>query len=196
MKKNVLLASLALTVVFAACEKKPAEEVPDVATQDTAVVRRDEPNPVTDPATYDWAKVDLNVPDVTYPEITGKNITLRGNDRYTVYSLGDNVLFGSNKADINPAAEADLKQVAASIQQRYNGGWVRLYGFTDAVAGDDKNKGLSAARADSVKSWMVRNGFDANRISVNAMGENNPVASNETAAGRQQNRRVEIVATK
>jgi outer membrane protein OmpA-like peptidoglycan-associated protein len=197
MRKNLLLASLALTFAFAACEKKPAEEIPQQATGDTAVVQRDEPNPVTDPATYDWSNIDLNVPDVTFPEITSKGITLRGNDRYTVYSLGDNILFASGKADINKAAEADLKQVAESIKQRYNGGWIRLYGFTDAAASDSANKMLSQQRADAVKNWLVTNGgFDMNRISVNAMGESNPVATNTTPKGREQNRRVEIVATK
>ena len=52
----------------------------------------------------------------------------------------------------------------------------------------------SKQRADAVKGWLQSNGIDAGRISVNAIGEARPVASNSTEAGRQQNRRVEIVA--
>lgn len=209
MKKNVLLASFALTIALAACEKKA--DVPHEATGDTAVVKQDNgmnngagTNNGTgamgadtlnnDWSTYDWNLVDRNVPDVTYPEITGKGVTLRGNDKYTVYSLGDNVLFATGKAEINKAAENDLKQIAASISQRYGQGAVRIYGFTDATGGTD-NQQLSQQRADAVKNWLIQNGQIAeNRISIHPMGTSNPVATNETAKGRQQNRRVEIVA--
>jgi outer membrane protein OmpA-like peptidoglycan-associated protein len=69
-----------------------------------------------------------------------------------------------------------------------------VYGFTDAQGSAGYNKDLAQQRADAVKAWMSSNGFDAGRISVNAIGEGQPVATNNTEAGREQNRRVEIVA--
>ena len=71
---------------------------------------------------------------------------------------------------------------------------MRVYGFTDAQGSAGYNKELAQQRADAVKSWLSSNGIDAGRISVNAIGEGQPVATNNTEAGRQQNRRVEIVA--
>lgn len=144
-----------------------------------------------------WRDVDLNAPAVERPElkINSPDFETRGNDRYTVYSLGEDLLFDSDKAELRPQAEENLKQIAASIKQRYADGQVRLYGFTDAQAGEEYNKELSEQRAEVVKQWLVTNAeMDAAEVSVHPMGESAPVASNQTEAGRQQNRRVQIVA--
>ncbi len=145
-------------------------------------------------ATDDWSNVDFNAPAVAYDEITDKNINVRGNNSYGIYGLGENILFDEGKATIRSDAEANLKQIAGSIGKRYNGGEVRVYGFTDAQGSAGSNKELAQQRANAVKVWMQSNGMDAGRISVNAIGEAQPVASNSTKEGRQQNRRVEIVA--
>lgn len=145
-------------------------------------------------ATADWNDVDFNAPAANYGEITDKNINVRGNDRYGIYGLGENVLFDENKATIRSDAEANLKQIVSSVTKRYSGGDVRVYGFTDAQGSVGYNKELAQQRADAVKSWLQGNGFDANHISVAAIGEAQPVATNATEEGRQQNRRVEIVA--
>jgi outer membrane protein OmpA-like peptidoglycan-associated protein len=145
-------------------------------------------------ATDDWSNIDFNAPAVTYDEITDKNINVRGNNSYGIYGLGENILFDKGKATIRSDAEANLKQIVGSIGKRYNGGEVRVYGFTDAQGSAGSNKELAQQRADAVKVWLQSNGMDAGRISVNAIGEAQPVASNNTEEGRQQNRRVEIVA--
>jgi outer membrane protein OmpA-like peptidoglycan-associated protein len=144
-----------------------------------------------------WESVDLNAPKVERPEmkISSPDFETRGNDNYTVYSLGENLLFDTDKAELRDDAKENLQQVVASINQRYANGNIRLYGFTDATAGKEYNKELSEKRAENVKNWLTQNGnIDASRISVHAMGEANPEASNQTESGRQQNRRVEIVA--
>jgi outer membrane protein OmpA-like peptidoglycan-associated protein len=143
-----------------------------------------------------WESVDLNAPKVERPELKIKSADFetRGNDNYTVYSLGENLLFDTDKAELRADAQENLKQVVASINQRYANGNIRLYGFTDATAGKEYNKELSEKRAENVKNWLTQNGMDASRISVHPMGEAKPEASNQTEAGRQQNRRVEIVA--
>lgn len=145
-------------------------------------------------AAADWNGVDFNAPAATYDEITDKNINVRGNDRYGIYGLGENVLFDEGKATIRPDAEANLKQIVSSVEKRYNGGDVRVYGFTDAQGSAGYNKELAQQRAEAVKGWLQSNGVEANRISVAAIGEAQPVATNATEEGRQQNRRVEIVA--
>jgi outer membrane protein OmpA-like peptidoglycan-associated protein len=153
---------------------------------------------VTTPAvsanTDDWNGIDFNAPAVNYEEITDKNINVRGNNNYGIYGLGENVLFDEGKATIRADAEANLKQIVGSISKRYTGGNVRVYGYTDAQGSADANKDLAQQRADAVKNWLQSNGIDGSKISVNAIGEAQPVASNSTEQGRQQNRRVEIVA--
>jgi outer membrane protein OmpA-like peptidoglycan-associated protein len=128
-------------------------------------------------------------------KISSPDFETRGNDNYTVYSLGENLLFDTDKAELSAGAKDNLQQIVASINQRYANGNIRLYGFTDATAGKEYNKELSEKRAENVKNWLTQSGnIDASRISVHPMGEANPEASNQTEEGRQQNRRVEIVA--
>lgn len=145
-------------------------------------------------AAADWNSVDFNAPAVNYDEVTDKNINVRGSNNYGIYGVGENILFDEGKATLRSDAEANLKQIVGSIGKRYNGGEVRVYGFTDAQGSAGYNKELAQQRADAVKAWLSSNGMDAGRISVNSIGEGQPVATNSTEAGRQQNRRVEIVA--
>lgn len=142
----------------------------------------------------DWNGIDFNSPDLSYDEITDKNINVRGNNNYGIYGLGENILFDEGKATIRTDAAANLKQITGSIDKRYNGGQVRVYGYTDSTGSAGANMQLAQQRADAVKTWLQSNGMDASSISVNAVGEARPVATNSTEAGRQQNRRVEIVA--
>ncbi len=144
-----------------------------------------------------WADIDfIGAPAVKYDEITDRDIDVRGNDQYGIYGLGENVLFNTGESTIRPDAEARLKTVAGSINQRYGGGRVKIYGFTDAEGSEAANMQLSQARAEAVKTYLSSNGIDAGRVSVHAKGEAGPVASNATEAGKQQNRRVQIVARK
>jgi outer membrane protein OmpA-like peptidoglycan-associated protein len=109
--------------------------------------------------------------------------------------LGENILFDEGKSTIRADAEKNLKQVATSIAKRYNNGLVRVFGHTDAVGSAGYNKELAEQRAEAVRNWLVKNGnISEDRISLQPIGESNPVASNSTQEGRQQNRRVEIVA--
>lgn len=183
----LLLGVLAL-LWFLFTRNKDDKEV--AATTTTAADTTTNTNNVT----ADWDSVDFNAPAVNYEEITDKNINVRGNSNYGIYGLGENILFDEGKAEIRSDAQANLKQIAGSIGKRYNGGEVRIYGFTDAQGTAAANKELAQQRADAVKGWLQSNGMDAGHLSVNAIGEAQPVATNSTEAGRQQNRRVEIVA--
>lgn len=142
-----------------------------------------------------WGDVDFNAPPANYEEITDTSINVRGNSNYGIYGLGENILFDHGQATIKTSAEANLKQIAASIEKRYNGGNIRIYGFTDSTGTEAVNKELAEKRAEAVRNWLVTNGKIANdKISLHPVGEAQPTATNATAEGRQLNRRVEIVA--
>jgi len=145
-----------------------------------------------------WDSIDRNnAPAASYNEITNKDINVRGNDNYGIYSLSENILFETDKATIRKSAEQNLKQLAGSINQRFKGGDVRVYGYTDSVGSKGYNKDLAQQRAEAVRNWLSTNGgIDSSHISLNAIGEGSPVATNATAQGRQQNRRVEVIARK
>lgn len=142
----------------------------------------------------DWNSVDWNAPAVNYDEITDKNISVRGNEQYGIYGIGEDILFDEGKATIRSDAEANLKQITGSINKRYNGGDIRVYGFTDSKGSTEANKQLAEQRAEAVESWLSKNGISQDKVSVHPVGEAQPQASNNTEEGRQQNRRVEIVA--
>jgi len=196
MKLLQLVPAAALALMLASCSETPKQ---DNATNnaDTAVLKSNsEPSP-TAPAADAWAAVDWNSPVVKYDEVKTTDVTIRGNDQYGLYSLGENVLFETGKATIKSNAANNLKDVAASINQRYGSGKVKVYGYTDATGSADANAALSRERAEAVKTWLVSNGNIAeDRISLYAEGEGHPAANNDNAAGREQNRRVEIAAMK
>lgn len=117
----------------------------------------------------------------------------RSTDRGIVLTLGD-VLFATGKADLRGGSVAELDELA-NFLARYPDRSVVIEGHTDSVGSNDFNLGLSQRRAESVRSYLVRQGVDPSRVTTQGMGESVPVASNETAGGRQQNRRVEIIVS-
>lgn len=142
-----------------------------------------------------WADVDFNVPAAAYGEITDKNIGVRGNNNYAIYSLGENILFDEGKNTVKTDAGKNLKQVASSIDKRFKGASVRVFGYTDSIGSAGYNKELAEQRAEAVKNWLVKNGnIPEDKISLEPVGKSHPVASNASSQGREKNRRVEIVA--
>ena len=73
---------------------------------------------------------------------------------------------------------------------------IAIEGHTDSVGSSKANQAISAKRAEAVKQYLVEQGADASRIQTQGLGESHPIASNSTEAGRQQNRRVEVVFSK
>jgi len=112
-------------------------------------------------------------------------------DRGLVLTLGD-VLFTTGKADLKPGATGNLTKLVAFLD-KYPDRSVAIQGYTDSVGNDDYNQGLSERRADSVKSYLTGQGISSSRLSASGKGPSDPVADNGSAAGRQQNRRVEVV---
>ncbi len=112
-------------------------------------------------------------------------------DRGMVVTLGD-VLFDTGKAQVLHGASANLNKLA-DFFKRYPERSATIEGFTDNVGNADSNVRLSERRAEAVMSELVNMGVASNRLTTRAHGEDMPVSDNGTAAGRQMNRRVEIV---
>jgi outer membrane protein OmpA-like peptidoglycan-associated protein len=106
-------------------------------------------------------------------------------------TMGD-VLFGSGEATLEPGAVQQMSTLAQFLQQHPDQN-VRIEGFTDSVGSSTYNLGLSQRRADAVRNALLADGVEPRQITAVGLGEGSPVAPNSTAAGRQQNRRVNIV---
>jgi outer membrane protein OmpA-like peptidoglycan-associated protein len=113
--------------------------------------------------------------------------------RGLIVNISD-VLFDFNKYDLKPGAREKMAKVAG-ILLAYPGLKIQVEGHTDSIGTDDYNLKLSQQRADSVHTYLVSQGVSPATVSSVGLGKSNPVASNDTAAGRQQNRRVELVVS-
>jgi outer membrane protein OmpA-like peptidoglycan-associated protein len=109
-----------------------------------------------------------------------------------VIQLSGSILFDFDSANIRPDADRALNDVAQVIKA-YESRSVRVEGHTDSVASDEYNQSLSERRAGSVADWFAKSGIERGRLAAAGHGEKKPVATNDTAAGRQLNRRVEVV---
>jgi outer membrane protein OmpA-like peptidoglycan-associated protein len=101
-------------------------------------------------------------------------------------------LFEFGKADLKPGAARNLDKLALVLRENPNRNAL-IEGHTDSIGTDAYNNYLSKMRANRVKNYLVQKGISTSRITVKGYGESYPVASNTTDAGRQQNRRVDIV---
>ena len=115
----------------------------------------------------------------------------KGTDRGLVLTLGD-VLFTSGRADLKAGAANNLNRLVAFLN-RYPSRTALIEGHTDSVGTQGFNQGLSERRAQAVQAYLREQGIDAARLDAVGKGEAGPVAGNDSAAGRQQNRRVEVI---
>jgi outer membrane protein OmpA-like peptidoglycan-associated protein len=112
-------------------------------------------------------------------------------DRGIVLTIGD-VLFAFDKADLNASAQNSMDKIAAFLHEKQNRNLL-VEGHTDSVGSEEYNQRLSEQRAASVKSALVKRGIAGERIVTVGYSKKHPLASNDTAVGRQQNRRVEAI---
>jgi outer membrane protein OmpA-like peptidoglycan-associated protein len=117
----------------------------------------------------------------------------RDSARGLIVSMSD-VLFDTGKFSLKPGAREKLAKVAG-ILLAYPGLNIEVGGYTDNVGGDAMNQTLSENRADQVRDYLVQEGVPTNSVSARGFGNTLPVASNDNSAGRQQNRRVELLVS-
>lgn len=109
--------------------------------------------------------------------------------------VGKSILFETSRANIKGATSFDLLNNIASAAQRCESFQITVAGHTDSVGGDELNQILSKQRADEVVNYLGQNGVDTSRLTARGFGETQPVASNDNAAGRAKNRRIEFTVT-
>jgi outer membrane protein OmpA-like peptidoglycan-associated protein len=120
------------------------------------------------------------------------NIRITNTGDRLIVSLPQDILFATGSASLRPDLQNDLYAVASNLQQ-YPNSSVQVVGHTDNVGDAYYNQQLSTRRANSVAAVLINGGVNSARILTSGRGEDQPIASNLTAEGRQQNRRVEIV---
>lgn len=118
---------------------------------------------------------------------------LEQKDQRMVITLNGAVLFKSDDTKLLPIAQQKLGQVAEVLKQYGDDYTITVAGHTDSRGSDAHNMTLSQGRADSVRAYLVGKGVGGNSITAIGKGEGEPVASNDTAEGRADNRRVEII---
>lgn len=117
----------------------------------------------------------------------------RETQRGLIVNISD-VLFDFNKYTLKPGAREKLAKVSG-ILLAYPGLKIQVEGHTDSIGSDEYNMTLSQQRADAVRNYMVSEGVSGDTVTAVGLGKADPVADNSTSAGRQQNRRVEMVVS-
>ncbi len=124
-------------------------------------------------------------------QLTGSGVQVRRvGDTITLVMPG-NITFDVDQSAIKPSFTSVLDSVAVVVKE-YNNTVVDVKGYTDSTGSFEHNQNLSESRAESVARYLMNRGVNQARIRTTGYGPRNPVASNDTAQGRAQNRRVEI----
>ena len=124
-------------------------------------------------------------------ELVGTGVQVQEMNGQVRLIMPSNITFATDSAVFQTSFNRVLDSVAKVIKE-YNKTAVQIAGYTDNTGSLAYNNQLSLKRAQAVATYLQNRGVAANRLSVQGMGPSNPIASNATAAGREQNRRVEI----
>ena len=173
-RSDAELAQIAANEAMSAADRARAEA--EAERQQAAMARDD----------ADMARADLDAMRQMLSDLEAKQT-----ERGLVVTLGD-VLFETGRAELKPGAQRNLDKLVAALSQHSNT-TVAIEGHTDSVGESDYNLELSNRRGMSVEQFLTSHGIDRSRLSTRGLGEEYPVASNDDVAGRQQNRRVEII---
>ena len=127
------------------------------------------------------------------PRIFARFAWVKQETRGMVITLSGSVLFTSGKADLLPAAQVKLNEVAKALTEQDPDSKMVVEGHTDSQGTTAFNENMSQKRAQSVRDYLVSRGIAVDRITAEGFGPTRSVAANTTAEGRANNRRVEIV---
>lgn len=123
-------------------------------------------------------------------DLEGAHVERVGEGIVVIFDSG--LLFDFDSYALKSATRMNLQELASNMK-KYNETEVEILGHTDSVGSGSYNQSLSVQRAEAVKKYLVSQGISSARLKTRGYGESDPIASNETEEGRQQNRRVEIV---
>ena len=124
-------------------------------------------------------------------ELVGTGVQVKEIDGRVYLIMPGNITFDTNEAIIKSNFQPVLDSIAKVIVE-YDKTMVQVYGYTDNTGSAATNNALSMRRANAVSNYLRLRGVNGSRIITDGLGSSNPIASNATAAGREQNRRVEI----
>lgn len=127
-------------------------------------------------------------------QMGGSGAVITNTGSQLIVTLPEQITFAVDSAQVKSSFVGSLQTLAANLQS-YPNTTVEVVGHTDSTGDSAYNQSLSERRAASVRSVLINSGVSAGRVRAFGLGENQPVASNATAAGRQANRRVEIYIT-
>lgn len=125
-------------------------------------------------------------------ELVGTGVQVKELNGQVYLIMPGNITFDTNEAFIKKSFQPVIVSIAKVLKE-YNKTFIQVNGYTDSTGSDAINNPLSVKRANAVADFLKVQGVSANRIVANGYGSANPIASNATASGREQNRRVEIV---
>jgi outer membrane protein OmpA-like peptidoglycan-associated protein len=180
-RHRVLIADRKVDIARAWAQTRLLEEQRAALSEQGATARLDSRTREVDLARRETAELQRQI----------EAMNAKATDRGLVLTLGD-VLFATGRAELREGAVRNLDQLAAFLRQ-YPERTAIIEGHTDSVGSASSNLVLSQRRADSVEQYLIRQGVGANRLHATGRGQDYPVAENDTASGRQQNRRVEII---
>ena len=123
--------------------------------------------------------------------INGAQVETIRNGQAIKVTFESGILYPTNSSTLNASAQSSLSQFATSLINNPDTD-ISIVGYTDNTGSDKINNPLSEARAESVYNYLLQSGVNGSRMTASGMGSADPIASNSTAAGRAQNRRVEI----
>jgi OmpA-OmpF porin, OOP family len=189
------LATQRVEIARAAAEKRVAEAQIQQATEDRDQVllaaRTREAQRAQQQAQVATSQAQAATSQVQQLQQELAALKSKQTDRGLVLTLGD-VLFETGKAELRPGALQNLYPLVTFLQ-KYPERRVVIEGHTDSVGSDAYNLDLSQRRADAVRDFLLQNGVNPAQLTTRGYGKASPVASNATAEGRQQNRRVELI---
>lgn len=166
-----------------------------LAQQQAAQADAEKSRMAADEANKQRAQAEQERADLRAQLLKQFNMILETRDtaRGLIVNMSD-VLFDTAKFTLRPGAREKLAKVSG-ILLSHPGLRIEVEGHTDSVGGDEYNQKLSEERAGAVRDYVTQQGIPMTSVSAKGFGKTQPVASNDTAAGRQQNRRVELVVS-
>jgi outer membrane protein OmpA-like peptidoglycan-associated protein len=138
------------------------------------------------------ARIDAEKVAAQAKDDLAKLAAVKEEARGLVITLSGGVLFETNASTLFPAAKERLNKVAEALLVNKSKK-LTIEGYTDSQGSNEHNQVLSQKRAETVRQYLISRGYPENLIQASGLGEDSPVASNDNAEGRANNRRVEIV---